>query len=91
MRVSFFLCLFYYLVVRHRYGERRRGLGLEMSRWTILKICRVKGEGTVSNTRIRELCEVTKEKDERINESVLQGFLDLLKEWRVIKFLKVYM
>ena len=40
-----------------------------------------------SNARIRELCGVTKEVDERIDEGVLRGF-GHVRGWRIIGLLR---
>ena len=44
----------------------------------------------MSKARIREMCGITKEVDERIDKSVLRWFA-ILKEFRIIRQLNGYM
>ena len=54
---------------------RRKGLGIGLYRRTTSEVCWVKRRlDKVPNARIRQLCEVTKGLDEKIDEGVLRWF-----------------
>ena len=55
--------------------ERKRGLELRLYRWANIKgLIGIKMMDKGPNARIKELCGVTKDVDERIDEGVLQWF-----------------
>ena len=66
--------LFLCTAVRQYYGRKRRYLEFGLYRWATSGVCWVLGGRIVSNARIRELCGVTKEVEESIDEDVLRRF-----------------
>ena len=62
------------MVVRQRYGARRRGLGLRFTYGQPQNLLGIRRMGKVPNALIRKLCGETESVDEKIDKGVLGWF-----------------